>query len=172
MTRVLVSDTSIIIDLERGDLLSEAFAMPYEFVVPDLLYQRELADDVGARLVKLGLTIAELSGDQVAIAQRFVRVQRKISLPDAFALALAKTHSCVLLTGDQILRELAGVEGVICHGMLWVLDQMLDHSSASAERLFHSLTRIAAHPRCRLPKNEVGIRRKAWAAVAGIALEE
>jgi len=36
--RVLVSDTSVLIDLERGDLLESAFALPFEFAVPDLLY--------------------------------------------------------------------------------------------------------------------------------------
>ena len=40
--RVLVSDTSILIDLERADLLRAAFSVDPEFVVPDLLYEREL----------------------------------------------------------------------------------------------------------------------------------
>ncbi|NML13354.1 PIN domain-containing protein, partial [Sphingobium sp. AR-3-1] len=37
---VLVSDTSVIIDLERADLLDEMFLLPFEFAVPDLLYIR------------------------------------------------------------------------------------------------------------------------------------
>ncbi len=42
--RVLVSDTSILIDLERADLLQASFSLDAEFVVPDLLYERELRD--------------------------------------------------------------------------------------------------------------------------------
>ncbi len=40
--KVLVSDTSALVDLERGSLLDAAFRLPFEFVVPDLLYEREL----------------------------------------------------------------------------------------------------------------------------------
>lgn len=41
---ILVSDTSVIIDLERGDLLEAAFKLPYGFAVPDALYRSELGN--------------------------------------------------------------------------------------------------------------------------------
>ena len=41
---VLVSDTSVLVDLERGGLLPLAFGCGLTMVVPDLLYDRELAD--------------------------------------------------------------------------------------------------------------------------------
>ena len=44
---VLVSDTSVIIDLERGALLDDLFRLPFEFAVPDLLFHRELAGPLG-----------------------------------------------------------------------------------------------------------------------------
>jgi hypothetical protein len=43
MTIILVSDTSVSIDLERGSLLDSCFKLPFTFTVPDLLYARELA---------------------------------------------------------------------------------------------------------------------------------
>jgi hypothetical protein len=39
---VLVSDTSVIIDLERGVLLEDLFRLPFGFAMPDLLFHREL----------------------------------------------------------------------------------------------------------------------------------
>ena len=39
---VLVSDVSVLIDLEHGSLLEAAFQMPFEFAVPDVLYELEL----------------------------------------------------------------------------------------------------------------------------------
>jgi hypothetical protein len=52
---ILVSDTSVLIDLERGDLISCAFKLSATFSVPDVLYERELRDHGGEELVKLGL---------------------------------------------------------------------------------------------------------------------
>lgn len=51
---VLVSDTSVLIDLERANLLEEMFLLPFEFAVPDLLYGRELAGKLGDRLMQPG----------------------------------------------------------------------------------------------------------------------
>lgn len=33
---VVVSDSSVLIDLERGELFSEAFGLDFEFCVPDI----------------------------------------------------------------------------------------------------------------------------------------
>ena len=38
----LVADTSVLVDLERGSLLAACFRLPFEFVVPDVLYEREI----------------------------------------------------------------------------------------------------------------------------------
>ena len=54
---VLVSDTSVIIDLERGDILETVFALDAVFAVPDLLFRRELAGPLGDRLLALGLQV-------------------------------------------------------------------------------------------------------------------
>ena len=42
MPLVLVSDTSVLVDLHRGSLLDMALQLPYDFAVPDLLFEREL----------------------------------------------------------------------------------------------------------------------------------
>ncbi len=54
---ILVSDTSVLIDLERGELISCAFKLSATFVVPDVLYERELRDHGGEELMKLGLKV-------------------------------------------------------------------------------------------------------------------
>ena len=53
--KVLVSDTSVLIDLEHGNLLDCCFKLPFEFAVLDLLYRYELKGYGGAELVAKGL---------------------------------------------------------------------------------------------------------------------
>jgi hypothetical protein len=156
--RVLVSDTSVLIDLERGDFLEAAFALPWEFAVPDLLYERELRDHGGERLVELGLRVADLEPDEVSRALSYRRRQAALSLADTFALSLAASRGWTLLTGDGRLRDLARLERVTCHGVLWVLDQLHEEAATPPQRLHDGLVSIAAHPRCRLPKRDVAIR--------------
>jgi hypothetical protein len=52
----------------------------------------------------------------VASALGYRQQRSSLSVPDRFALALAKAHQWLLLTGDGKLRELAGGENVECHG--------------------------------------------------------
>jgi hypothetical protein len=59
---ILVSDTSVLIDLERGELILCAFKLSATFAVPDVLYERELQDHGGEELLKLGLRVESLDG--------------------------------------------------------------------------------------------------------------
>jgi hypothetical protein len=156
--RVLVSDTSVLIDLDRGALLEAAFSLPVEFAVPDLLFKRELRDHNGARLIELGLRVESLDETSTGRAVVYRRQRRALSLPDVFALELARSRGWLLLTGDSTLRNLADAEAVECHGVLWVLDQMEAAAVTKIASLHDGLSQLAAHPRCRLPKKEIRIR--------------
>ena len=160
--KALVSDTSVLIDLDRGNLVEATFRLPFEFTVPDLLYERELREHGGPEFVRLGLRVEELDGEGVARTLAYLRKRRSLSLPDSFALALAKTNAWTLLSGDRELRELAEEEEVRCHGVLWLLDRMFEHSVIDQDDLRAGLGKIAAHPRCRLPKSEIRKRLLAY----------
>lgn len=156
--KVLVSDTSVLVDLERGSLLNSCFRLPYEFAVPDLLYRRELADFGGPELVKAGLKIEELTPHELSAAQALRSRHPKLSLPDAYAYCLASSRHWTLLTGDGELRTLAHSNRMACFGVLWVCDQLFDGKVAKGEALARALETIVAHPRCRLPRAEIAVR--------------
>ena len=155
---VLVSDTSVVIDLERAEIIEHVFALSYRFIVPDALYEQELKDYGGERLIAKGLQVRILTGEQMQEAQRLRTLERRISIHDSYALSLAKAEAAILLAGDAAMRRLAKAEGVRCHGVLWIFDQLEDKQSVSRALLLHALTRLAAHPRCRLPPDEVNLR--------------
>ena len=157
-----MSDTSVLIDLDRGSLVEPTFRLPFEFTVPDLLYERELREHGGPDFVRLGLRVEELDGNGVSLALGYLRKRRSLSLPDSFALALAKTNAWTLLSGDREMRELAEEEEVRCQGVLWLLDQMFEHRVIDRDDLCVGLGKIAAHPRCRLPKSEICKRLLAY----------
>lgn len=155
---VLVSDSSVLIDLERGNLLEAVFSLPDRLIVPDYLYKQELQEYNGQILCDLGLQVAELSPASVERAEGYRKISRALSLSDSFALSLAKEHGFILLTGDQKLRVLAEQETVDVHGLLWLLDRMEAQAVCALAVLNHGLQRITAHPRCRLPAKEVNAR--------------
>ena len=161
---ILVSDTSVLVDLERGSLLQSCFRAPFEFVVPDLLHEREIRPVHGDDLRRRGLRVAALDGDGVAMAIGYQRTASALSLSDSFALALAKVNDWTLLTGDAALRKAAERERVDCHGVLWLLDRLFAEAVVSRQELHAGLHAISSHPRCRLPKSEIRSRLERWGA--------
>lgn len=155
---ILVSDTSVLIDLERGQLLDPCFNLPFEFAVPDLLYRRELEEFGGPALIVLGLRVEELTSAELIVAQNTRSARPKLSLPDAFAYSLASGRQWGLLSGDGELRALAQAEQIPLYGVLWLTDQMFDTRVVETPVLLAGLEAIAAHPRCRLPSAEIQVR--------------
>src|SRR5882762_725453 len=82
---ILVSDTSVLIDLDRGGLLEAVFVLPHAFAVPDVLYDRELQGEWGEQLQRLGLRVEEVSeagvGNALVIASSAPRCRFPTVLP-------------------------------------------------------------------------------------------
>ena len=159
---ILVSDTSILIDLERGGLLEAAFSCGLTMVVPDLLYERELERQNGQYLRALGLGVVSLTPSETELAQQLKVDRKSLSLPDCFALSCATRPGHALVTGDKTLRREAEARIDSVYGLLWLLDQMAATETISAEQLRDGLGRIASHPRCRLPQDQVRARLEQW----------
>src|SRR5262245_45974154 len=157
MARLLVSDTSVMIDLERGSLLQTTFKLPVPLAVPDVLYERELRANNGELLRTLGLQVLSLNGAEIDLAQKYLARAKSLSVPDAFALALAKSGGHVLVCADRALKALADAESVDCHGLFWILDQIVAAGLLPTKRVRAALETIAQHPRCRLPKDLIAI---------------
>lgn len=161
--KVLVSDTSVLIDLDRAGLLEATFRLEFQFEVPDVLYRKEIDPYPELRrLVTWGLGISEVSPTGVGRAQLYRADRPGLSAVDALALALAFERGWVLLTGDGDLRSLAEDEGVERHGVLWIFDCLEESRILKAKELHQALSTLAAHPRCRLPKQEITSRLERW----------
>ena len=144
--------------------MEDLFRLPFDFAVPDLLFHRELAGDIGDRLIALGLRVEELGPEELSRAVAVRREMSTLSTPDTFAFAIAERRSWPLLTGDGALRQFATDAGVATHGVLWICDRFEDHLILGLDHLHQGLTAISTHPRCRLPATEVRARLHRYAA--------
>lgn len=160
---VLVSDTSILIDLEKGGLLETVFSCGLTLAVPDLLYETELESENGIYLKALGLGVVSLLPEEMVIAQSVRSSRSSLSLPDCFALTCAMRDDHILLTGDRVLRNEAKARTRPVFGLLWLLDRVAESGVVTNQVLHEGLTRISVHPTCRLPADEVRVRLEAWA---------
>ena len=157
--RIIVSDTCCMIDLRKAALLEQMLRLPYTFVMPTPLFNDEWAspdDAEKARLLELGLQTRELPGELVSRAAAYFNANRRLKLNDCFALVLAEeTDDSILLTGDALLRRLAGENDVEARGVLWITDELEAHGIADARVLHDALCLLQQDTLVFLPGDEL-----------------
>jgi hypothetical protein len=103
--RIVVSDSSCLIDLRKVSLLDALLKLPCEFLIPDTLFEDELLKFTTAQkkaLVRGGLKVIDLPGERVLRAQAIIRQSPRLSVNDGFAFALARDIGLVSKRGfDQ-----------------------------------------------------------------------
>lgn len=150
---LLISDANIIIDLEAGEILAELFQLPYQFAMPDVLFEEEVADG-SPHLLNMGLRSLVVSGEYLEYAIRLgEQYGDEPGFNDRLALALAKQESCPLLTGDGNLRLLAANEDADVRGTLWIFSELIEFGFLTKAEAVNALGRMKGRGR-RLPWKE------------------
>ncbi len=156
-----VADASVLIDLYHGCVLKVALRQ-FRFLVPDVIVVEELISPRGEDLVRWGC-IQKVPFSAQEVQEVFVLRRRYPgpSTPDLFALLLAQSRNLILLTGDGHLRRAASQEGVEVHGVLWVLDRLVETQALSPTRAILALQRMLSLG-ARLPQQACRERFVRW----------
>jgi predicted nucleic acid-binding protein len=157
--RVVISDSSALIDLAKVRLIESTLALPFEFVIPDVIFANELIDlkhYEREQLLELGFRTGSLDGEKVGKAFQYGTHYKPLSVHDCFALVLAESiEQSILLTGDGNLRKVAQQHKVETHGIIWLCEQMRQHRTAVGKVLQVALEGLHDDPRCRIPRREL-----------------
>ncbi len=160
---LLVTDTNIWIDLENGNLLEPIFGLPYQFIMTDFA-ANEISSNLWASLAHMGVKKYGLSSEQITDIDVLSKMHPSVSSTDLSSLVLARDLPAGLLSGDKPLRKLAKAHAIEVHGVLWVLDGLVDHQIISPSQACLGLQWILAE-NARLPEVECHQRLRKWRSV-------
>lgn len=128
----IISDACILIDIEAGGLTENMFQLPYDFAIPDTLFEEELREK-HAKLLEFGLVTVSMSGALISDADKLFKENNGPSFNDILALVLAKHDGYRLLTGDKALKKLAHSLNVNVNGTIWLVEEMIRTRIISAD---------------------------------------
>jgi len=162
--RITVKDASILIDLAEGDLLGLWFQLQIETHTTDLVLSevkqesqwQRVSPFVDAKLLQVHATTAQEISAVVLFAQA-----HGLSLPDASGVFLARRLQACLLTGDRRLRRMAETEEIETHGLLWIMDRLVERDVLPKADAAQRLEKMVASG-SRLPRVEYEARLRAW----------
>lgn len=156
----LILDSSICIDLHHGKLLKAVLQLQCKVALPDVIIA-ELDEPAGDLLLKIGFMAEGTSGEET---KEIITLRNKYASPstnDLIALYLAKHNACYLITGDNTLRNAAKREGVTAHGLLWLMDTLIEKENITKSKALEALENIIDAGSW-LPKRECEERFKKW----------
>ena len=154
------SDTNIWIDFYEIRHVDHPFLLNFNYYLSSAAYEDELvkSEELRESLLTFGLHLADATDDEFMTAQIFRSNYPKLSLYDALALSIAKSRSWTLLTGDRPLRDAAEHEGVSCHGVIWIYDELLRQNKINTNDYRNAMRAFllaVQEGRCRLPVDEL-----------------
>ena len=156
--QILSSDTNIWLDFNAIGSLSLPFTLSdkYQYIIStdtlsdEILSPPNLADS----LIKAGLVAVEINEAEFQTSIEFMKYS-SLSFYDRLALSIAKQRNIILLTGDGNLRKAALKEGIVVHGTLWLLDEVLKANKVEVKEYARILRAILSCPSVRQPKQEI-----------------
>jgi predicted nucleic acid-binding protein len=161
---VVVNDASCLIDLRKGRLLHVVLKLPYRFVIPLPVRHSELLDFTSQEWQFLedgGMETFDLPAELVTEAYGIKAEHAKLSANDCFCLVATRCRdNALLLTGDGLLRRVAGERGLRVHGVLWVIDELKAAACCADELLISALKLWKDDKAVFLPDFEINSRLK------------
>lgn len=156
--RIIVNDSSALIDLKKGGLLEVLVELPFEFVVSDALLADELLSFTRGEtaLMRRKMRVATLDGAEMTRVAKLQAASPALSMHDCSSLIIAQREAgCILLTGDRRLRTKAEAVNVECHGVLWIVEELARNRVIATRQLVRALETWRDDPMVRLPEADL-----------------
>lgn len=145
--KLAVKDANILIDLVNGDLLVSCLNLPYEFLTTEAvllqLEQEAQWEAVKPFVATVAIRIATLSPEEQELIAADPLME-KLDFTDLGVMHIARREHAILLTGDLDLRKECAKAGVRVHGLLWILDRLIDSNQLSPKEAAKRLRLVRA----------------------------
>ncbi len=156
---IVVHDAAVLIDLLECNLEENCCSLGFHLITTSLVWREINGRHQKTRLrtfVDRGaLMIEAASAETIAeIVQPREETSTGISMEDASVLLLSLRREAILISGDALLRRHAESLGVEVHGILWVLETLIDRGSIGPRVAANRLERLLEKGVSRLPKEE------------------
>lgn len=130
--KIAVTDSSVFIDLFLLDEISAFFQLPFEIHTTSLIIEELFPEqkDCLKQKASLGkLTIYSLSLEDWEHAPDF-GFSKRLTDPDKSVLLYASAIHALVLSGDKLIRTKAKELGLEYHGILWIMDKLVEERLA------------------------------------------
>ena len=163
--RVAVKDANIILDLYDIALLDTFLEIDFQFITSDFVKGEIKTPGAMEQLAEMAqsgmIEIISLEYEELNDLFLLKESNRALSITDCSVLYLAEKYDAIMLSGDRSLRNTAKDAGIEYHGILWVLDMLIETEKISHSEAMDKLNLLMSI-NSRLPVDECRKRLIRW----------
>lgn len=160
--KIIITDSSVWIDLIQLNLLEGFFLLGYEFQTTQEIIDetKESKDDIqriGGDKLKIIVSGVEEWGELEALKEEYPR----LSFPDVSGLFHALKLQVALFSGDAYLRKVAESRKLEVHGTIYIIEQMKENGILSTASAIDALKNLL-NSNARQPNKIINARIQVW----------
>ncbi|MFH2047963.1 MAG: hypothetical protein ABIJ12_00835 [bacterium] len=162
MTNIYIADANILFDLFDIDLFEAFLRLDLNVHISQFVMdeteepgQRERVENND------GILVQYFDSNDLEQIQLIDQNNRGLSFEDCSILLMRQKQEAVILTGDGLLRRTAEKNGYEVHGIIWVLDRLIEKGLLTCSIARDELIKLMAINK-RLPKTLCDNRLEAW----------
>ncbi len=162
--QIAINDANILIDLVKTGLFEASLKLPIVYHTTSIIFEELYSHQQALFNISIQqerYKIIEISLEEMGEIEALVPLDVSLSIQDWSAYYFAKKWNCLLLTGDNRLRNRAVSDGIKVHGVLWILDELLANGCINRSEAHQLLQQLMSINK-RLPQKDCVERLKAY----------
>lgn len=153
-TKIIITDTNIITDLNNANILKEFIDIDNVYI-SDLVKNDEINSKTGNVKIINKFKVLSATPAQLIEVNNLSNKEKKLSTYDLLNFVLARDNNCILATGDNRLKNYSENNGVEVFRTLKIIKLMKDNNIISCRKAIDACNLLKKYPNTRIPEENI-----------------
>lgn len=150
-TKIIITDTNIITDLDNANILEEFIDIDNVYI-SDMVKNDEINSKTGNVKLINKFKVISATANQLIEVNNLSYTEKKLSTYDLLNFVIARDNNCILATGDNRLKNYSENNGVEVLRTLKIIKLMKDNNIISYRKAINACNLLKQCPSTRIPE--------------------
>lgn len=153
-TKIIITDTNIITDLNNANILEEFIDIDNVYI-SDMVKNDEINSKTGNVKLIDKFKVLSATSAQLIEVNSLSYTEKKLSTYDLLNFVIARDNNCILATGDNRLKSYSENNGVEVIRTLKIIKLMKDNNIISCRKAIDACNLLKQCTTTRIPKEKI-----------------
>ena len=153
-TKIIITDTNIITDLNNANILEEFINLDNVYI-SDMVKNDEINSKTGNVKLINKFKVISATATQLIEVSNLTYTEKKLSTYDLLNFVIARDNNCILATGDNRLKNYSEQNGVEVFRTLKIIKLMKENNVISCRKAIEACNLLKQCSNTRIPATHI-----------------